>query len=280
MARTLPSTIDWIFSTGRDNPVWAVTYDIDLTSPAAVEGTFNDDSRAPYGELAIDGEGFTGLDGVAWGDRYKFTNIGGGPVTLNRAWTWNVANTVPYVKEWLNGPLTVDNKRDATMGIVQTQTLAQQDAGGGRHGGAGSMTTFWNTTSGAVGNACNNAGRVHPFPCANDWPYQANANSLDFEFPNGSNNATTDVENAIRIHRSDDLHDVQPTRRDGTGLAQEELLHLHRPRHSHQRPCRVAGRAGRDDPDGHVDAGDRNRGDQWSCGCDSCGHRDVLTPGV
>ena len=65
LARTIPSTIDWIFSTGRDNPAWAVTYDINLASPAAVENTFNDDARAPYGELAIDGDGFTDLDGVA-----------------------------------------------------------------------------------------------------------------------------------------------------------------------------------------------------------------------
>jgi hypothetical protein len=153
-----------------------------------VAGTFNDDSRAPYGELAIDGEGFTNLSGVAWGDRYKFTSTGAAPVTLNSSWTWNQTNTIPYIKEWLNGPLTVDNKRDATIGIVQTQTLAQQDAGGGRNAGPGSMTNFWTKTS-ADGNACGNAGRMHSFPCANDWPYQANANSLDFEFPNGSNNA-------------------------------------------------------------------------------------------
>jgi len=189
MTRTVPVTIDWMFSTGRDNPVWAITYDIDLASPAAVANTFNDDSRAPYGELAIDGEGFTGLHGVAWGDRYKFTASGGPTVTLNSPWDWTVPNSIPYVKEWLNAPLSGTNTLDATMGIVQTQNMARQDAGGGRHGGAGSMTTFWTKTSAMVGNACTNPGRTHPFPCANDWPYQANANSLDYAFPGGSNNA-------------------------------------------------------------------------------------------
>jgi hypothetical protein len=191
MARTIPVTIDWMFSTGRDHPVWAVTYDIDLASPAAAQNTFNDDSRAPYGELAIDGEGFTNLSGVAWGDRYRFTSTGPAPVTLNSAWDWTAPNSVPYVKEWLDGPLSLTNTLDATMGIVLTQTIAQQDAGGGRTAGGDSMTNFWTKTSATVlgGNACTNLGRTHPFPCANDWPYQANANSLDFTFPGGSNNA-------------------------------------------------------------------------------------------
>jgi hypothetical protein len=185
LARKMPVTIDWMISTGHDNPVWAITFDVDQTfatsgGAIAPANTFYDDSRAPYGELNIDGDGFTSLDGTAWGDRWKFTTTTS-PITLNSAWTWNVANTVPYVKEWLAGPLTVDNKKDATMGIVQTQTLDQQDAGGGRDPGVGSdIRGFWNKTS-AMGNAC--GGQV--MPCENDWPYQANANSVQF----GNNNA-------------------------------------------------------------------------------------------
>ena len=187
--RTVPVTIDWIFSTGQDNPVWAVTWDLENANPATPVNTLDDDSRAPYGELAIDGEGFTAINGVAWGDRYKFrsTNAAGTGVTLDSPWNWETANTVPYIKEWIDGPLTVDNKKDATIGIVQTQTIAEQDAGGGRHGGAGSMTTFWGSRSDLIGNACNNPGRVHPFPCANDWSYQALANSLDYEYGNPGN---------------------------------------------------------------------------------------------
>ncbi|HEU4888458.1 MAG TPA: fibronectin type III domain-containing protein, partial [Thermoanaerobaculia bacterium] len=185
LARKLPVTIDWMFTTGHDHPVWAITYDVDeaeATSGGAIApaNTFYDDSRAPYGELNIDGDGFTSLDGTAWGDRWKFTTTTS-PITLNSAWTWNVANTVPYVKEWLAGPLTAQNKKDATMGIVQTQTLDQQDAAGGRDPGVGSdIRPYWNTTS-AAGNACG----AQVMPCENDWPYQANANSVQF----GNNNA-------------------------------------------------------------------------------------------
>ncbi len=185
LARTMPVTIDWMFTTGHDHPLWAVTYDVDLATAVvggavAPANTFYDDSRAPYGELAIDGQGFTSLDGTAWGDRWRFTTTTS-PITLDSAWTWNVANTVPYVKEWLAGPLTGTNTKDATMGIVQTQTIDQQDAGGGRDPGVGSdIRPYWNKTS-AMGNACG----VHVMPCPNDWPYQANANSVEF----GNNNA-------------------------------------------------------------------------------------------
>lgn len=185
LARKMPVTVDWMFSTGRDHPLWAITYDVDLAyatvgGAIAPANTFYDDSRAPYGELNIDGDGWTSLDGTAWGDRWKFTTTTS-PITLDSSWTWNAANTVPYVKEWLAGPLTGTNTKDATMGIVQTRTLDQQDAGGGRDPGVGSdIRPFWNTTS-AAGNAC--GGDV--MPCPNDWPYQANANSVEF----GNNNA-------------------------------------------------------------------------------------------
>ena len=182
VARTLPVTIDWVFTTGHDNPLWAITYDIDLASPAAPANTFWDDSRAPYGELAIDGEGFTAIGGVAWGDRFKFTTTSA-PATLNSTWDWTAANTVPYVKEWLTGPLSGTNTLDATMGIVQTQTMSQQDAVGGRDAAVGTdVHVFWGTTS-VAGNAC----VALKMPCANDWPYQANANSLGAAA--GSNNA-------------------------------------------------------------------------------------------
>ena len=185
LARTMPVTIDWMFTTGHDHPLWAVTYDVDQATAVAggaiaPANTFYDDSRAPYGELNIDGEGFEDLDGTAWGDRWKFTTTSA-PISLDSTWTWNVPNTVPYVKEWIAGPLSGTNTRDATMGIVQTQTIDQQDAGGARDPGVGSdIRSFWNKTS-ANGNACG----AHVMPCENDWPYQANANSVEF----GANNA-------------------------------------------------------------------------------------------
>lgn len=157
----VPVTIDWIFSTGRDHPVWAVTWDLSAVPPNAL----NDDSRAPYGELNIDGTGAANVDGVAWGDRYKFSSTTV-PVTLNSHWTWNVANSVPWVKLWIAST-------DATMGTVQTQTMTQQDAGGGRNPFYHDMTFWWGKTS-----ADGNAGGAYRMPYQGDWPYQANSFSL------------------------------------------------------------------------------------------------------
>lgn len=161
---SLPVTIDWIFSTGRDNPLWAITYDMS----AIAQNFLFDDSRAPYGELNIDGNGGNDIDGVAWGDHYQFSSTGATPLTLASTWTWNTPNTVPYIKEW-----TVAG--NAAMGLVQTQTINQQDAGGGRNPYYLDMTAYWNTTS-ADGNACPGDGYV--MPCPDAWPYQANAYSI------------------------------------------------------------------------------------------------------
>lgn len=162
----VPVTIDWVFSTGHDHPLWAITHDLS----AVAADYLNDDSRAPYGELNIDGQGFTDIDGVAWGDRYKFTSTTA-PVTLNSAWTWNTPNTVPYVKLWL-----VTN--DATMGTVQSQNIVQQDAGG-----YFSVTAMWNKTSVTAGANCE--GATYKMPCIDYWPYQ----SINFNLgPNTSNN--------------------------------------------------------------------------------------------
>lgn len=158
----VPVTIDWIFSSGRDNPVWAITYDMS----AIAQDFLFDDSRAPYGELNIDGSGGNNIDGVAWGDRYQFTSTGATPLTLASSWTWSAPNTVPFVKEWIASS-------NATMGLVQTQTIGQHDAGGGRNPYYLDVTAYWGKTS-ANGNACG----ADKMPCPDAWPYQANAYSI------------------------------------------------------------------------------------------------------
>jgi hypothetical protein len=179
ITRYLPVTIDWVFSTGHDNPLWTVTYDIDQIAATggqpAGPNMYYDDSRAPYGELNIDGEGFTDLNGVAWGDFYKFTttNAAGTAITWNSPFNWTQQNTVPFVKEWLDAPLTADNpaKHDATIGIVQTQTIQQQDAGGARDLGVGSdITPYWHKTQ---ADGVQSAGPGHALPNGDNWPYQA-----------------------------------------------------------------------------------------------------------
>lgn len=164
----VPVTIDWTFSTGRDNPLWSITYDM---SALPADFLF-DDSRAPYGELNIDGTGATDISGVAWGDRWQFSSTTS-PVTLNSHWTWNTPNTVPYVKLWVDST-------DATMGLVQSQTMTQQDAGA-RNQYYHDITAFWNKTS-----AQGNAGDSTVMPWQDSWPYQANAYSIDADTPNSN----------------------------------------------------------------------------------------------
>lgn len=157
----VPVTVDWVFATGRDHPLWSITWDLNATPANAIEA----DSRAPYGELLFDGSASEGahstIAGIGWGDRYKFQTTSS-PATYSSSWSWNTPNTIPYVKLWTTAV-------DATMGTVQTDTIVHQDAGG-YYG-----TNRWNTTS-AAGNAC--AAPASLMPCDYNWPYQ----SINYSF--------------------------------------------------------------------------------------------------
>jgi hypothetical protein len=188
----VPVTIDWLIATGRDHPLWSVTYDLqaavsdDGLSTHPVDQEIIADSRAPYGDMAFDGAGTAAgygnnVGGVAWGDHYKFTTTGATPMTLNSSWTWNQPNTIPYVYLWTQNPAP-----DAEMGIVQSEDITKQDAG--------SEFTYlvWNTTS-AAGDACptpNGFNMTYKMPCADfEWAYQANADDADFS-PEGDKHLT------------------------------------------------------------------------------------------
>jgi hypothetical protein len=151
--RKVPVVQHWFFATARDNPVLATTYDVSGSPP----GSLVADSRTPYGDIAWDGDdqaSRTVVDGVGWGDRYKFVTTTA-PLTMESAWDYSKPNRVPYVLAW-----TVAS--DAEMGAVQTQTYDQHDAGGywfyenwGRtsanaapqkEGQIGRMTPPWNWT--------------------------------------------------------------------------------------------------------------------------------------
>jgi hypothetical protein len=176
----IPVTIDWVISTGRDNPLWAVTWDMSAIAADVLE----DDSRGPYGELLFDGSTTSGthstIAGVAWGERYKFESTTN-PVTYNSAWNWLELNSVPYVKLFTT-------EVDATMGTVQTQTMSQQDAGG--YFGVGAWTFSSATLPG--GNACTVAtgGVDTVMPCNFNWPFQSINYSLDPGAPNDSTRST------------------------------------------------------------------------------------------
>lgn len=166
----VPVTIEWTFATGLDHPLWSITWDLSGVPVNALD----DDTRAPYGELLFDGSaqpggGHATIAGIAWGDRYRFTTTTA-PVTLNSAWTWNTPNTFPFVKLWTTAV-------DATMGLVSTRTLDQQDAGGGRNPFYIDQRDFWGKTS-----AQGNAGPGYAMPTNNEWPYQA----IAFSFANNT----------------------------------------------------------------------------------------------
>lgn len=157
----VPVTLDWVFASGRDHPLWSISWDLSAVPADAVDA----DSRAPYGELLFDGAATEGghsvIAGIGWGDGYKFQTTST-PATYSSSWSWNTPNTIPYVKLWTTAV-------DATMGTVQSDSLAHQDAGG--YFG----TARWNTTS-AAGNACTAPASL--MPCDYNWPYQ----SINYSF--------------------------------------------------------------------------------------------------
>ncbi|MCC6808282.1 MAG: hypothetical protein IT381_12740 [Deltaproteobacteria bacterium] len=116
--RNVDFTVRWLFATGKDHPVWTITYDTSKLAKDALVA----DSRSPYGDVDWDGGGGNDVSGVGWGDRNKFKSLQK-PVSLASGWDYSQPNTVPYAMEWIDAP-------DAEMGLVQTQTFEQHDAGG------------------------------------------------------------------------------------------------------------------------------------------------------
>ena len=163
-AYNMPVRIQWMFATGRNEPVWSVTFDLSAAPDHAVDSDF----RAPYGDMNIDGG--TGSDlvgGVAWGDKYRFITVGK-PFTMNNDWDYAQPNKgVPYDALWTAVV-------DAEMGLAGTQTVARQNAGGYND----YQAPVWRgKTSATMGRLCVNdqgagPGYTHKLPCSSDWAYQ------------------------------------------------------------------------------------------------------------
>jgi hypothetical protein len=151
MGGPVDATVQWFFATGRDNPVYAVTFDSSPAGPNVVSA----DTRAPYGDLQWDGGQGSPVAGVGWGDRYKFRSLAS-PVTMASGWDYSQPNTVPYVVEHTVSP-------DAEMGLVQTQTYLQHDAGG-----------YWFYPKWGTSDADG------PMPENYNWTYQLNQYELPF----------------------------------------------------------------------------------------------------
>jgi hypothetical protein len=158
-------TIHWMFATGRSHPIYAITFDATPAGPDVVKA----DTRAPYGDLAFDGIAGE-IAGIGWGDKYRFTTTGTGPVTPASTWDYTAPNTVPYVRMW-------SQLVDAEMGAVQTQSFEQHMAGGD-YGGGLLMQSCWKATSTSAAVDCKGAGDMMPQDWL--WPFQLNQYELPF----------------------------------------------------------------------------------------------------
>ncbi len=149
--KLVDATVHWLFVTGKDHPLWAITFDTSKLLPDELTA----DSRAPYGDLLFDGNANAEISGVMWGDRYRFESLST-PLTTSSGWDYSVPNLVPFVLTWTSNP-------DAEMGSVQTQTWQQHDAG------QGWFYSQW-------GQRSNNG----PMPADWNWTYQLNQYELPY----------------------------------------------------------------------------------------------------
>jgi mannan endo-1,4-beta-mannosidase len=164
----IPVVIEWFVATGRDHPIWSVTWKLnEAINPQTIN--FNDyrmDVRGPYGSLNFDGVATRNLGdaigGVAWGDfGLKFTTTDA-QLTLNSPWTYNTPNTVCFTQAWTA-------TTNAVMGIVQTRVadreIGNQDRVQGRERGHTSSENYLD--KGVCGE-----NRSYALPCISGWPYQ------------------------------------------------------------------------------------------------------------
>ncbi len=159
------ATVDWLFVTGRDEPLFAVTLD---SSPAGAD-VVKADSRAPYGDLAFEGEPGD-IGGLGWGDARRFTTRCAGALTPQCAWDYQQPNTVPFVRMW-------SRSVDAEQGAVQTTSDALHP-GGGDYGGGMLAAHCRGRTSQTAGPGCCAEGTR--LPVAWLWPYQLSQYELPF----------------------------------------------------------------------------------------------------
>lgn len=156
---TVPVTVHWMFATGRDHPIYAITYDLSA-HPA---NTIGGDTRSPYGDMFWEGETSqpTTIAGVGWGDRYKFVTTTT-PLSLDSEWDYTKPNTVPYAFEWATSP-------DAEMGLVQTEPYERHDGGG-----------YWNYANWGKTSATQTrlTQQTGAMPNTWNWTYQLNQYEL------------------------------------------------------------------------------------------------------
>lgn len=167
----IPVVIDWMVATGRDHPVWAVTWK--MGQAANPNGTDFDvyrmDVRGPYGSLNFDGAATSdqgdAIGGVAWGDfGLRFTTTDA-ELTLDSPWTYDTPNSIAFVQAWTA-------TTNAEMGIVETRAADKEmgypDRVYGRERDRTSAEAYFD--KGLCSEFDDN--RTYVVPCINGWPYQ------------------------------------------------------------------------------------------------------------
>jgi hypothetical protein len=167
----IPLVIEWFVATGRDHPIWSVTWKVgEAVNPAATNfDVHRMDVRGPYGSLNFDGAPTRNqgdaIGGVAWGDfGLKFTTTDA-QLTLNSPWTYNTPNSVNFTQTWTA-------TTNAEMGIVETRTADKEmgypDRVYGRERGSTSAGAYLDKRD------CSGFGdgRNYVVPCIAGWPYQ------------------------------------------------------------------------------------------------------------
>ncbi len=148
--------LHWFFATGKDHPLWSVTFDM-TRAPA---DRLDSDDRSPYGDLTFENGTNGTVDGVGWGDAYKFRTTGAGPVTNASAWDYTQPNRVPYVHMW-------SNASDSEMGNVQSVDFTTKDAGG-----TWLYNNWGRTSANKVVGPGSPANQTMPIDW--NWPFQLN----------------------------------------------------------------------------------------------------------
>lgn len=183
----IPVVIEWIVATGRDHPVYAITWRMGAaTNPGTNLDTYRMDTRAPYGSLNFDGaanrNSGDAIGGVSSGDSgFKFTTTDA-QLNLNSPWTYDTANSVNFTRSWT---ATVN----AEMGIVQTRANDKEMGYGdrvvGRERGKTSAAVFTNKGD------CTGFSdpRVYSLPCVNGWPYQL----MNYDWDPGTGKPATEA---------------------------------------------------------------------------------------
>lgn len=115
-------TIHYFVRAGRNDFVYAVAFDTSKTQGLGA------DTRTPYVEFDWEGNGNYGgqISGFGWAAANRQFRTIGAPLSAKSEWDWTRECVIPHVIEWKD-----EQTGDAEIGLVQTQTYAQHDAGAG-----------------------------------------------------------------------------------------------------------------------------------------------------